>query len=108
MSELEKLKAQNAELNDRIAKLEKAAEPPKPFVPRPMPRRDLTEGMSMDRATMLEFARAAGSTAAEDLRAFNNKNDPNHPQQSLNANVVQVGVTKRHWALPPALSWQTD
>ena len=31
---------------------------------------------------------------------FNNKNDPNHPQQSLNANVVQVGVTKRHWALP--------
>ena len=37
MSELEKLKAQNAELNDRIAKLEEAAEPPKPFVPRPMP-----------------------------------------------------------------------
>ncbi|MGB8572233.1 MAG: hypothetical protein WCD78_25975 [Pseudolabrys sp.] len=85
MSELEKLKAQNAELNDRIAKLEKAAEPPKPFVPRPMPRRDLTEGMSMDRATMLEFARAAGSTAAEDLRAFQqqkrSQSPPAEPQR---------------------------
>ena len=37
---------------------------------------------------------------------FNNKNDRHHPQQSLNAHVVQVGVTNRHWASNP-LSWQT-
>ena len=71
MTELEKLKAQNAELNDRIAKFEKAAKPPKPFVPWPMPRRDLTEGMRMERATMLEFARSVGSTSGRGiLRAF--------------------------------------
>ena len=43
MRELEKLKAQNAELNDRIAKLEKAAELKKLFVQRLMQRCDLTK-----------------------------------------------------------------
>ena len=37
MSEMEELKK-------RVAELEKAAKPPEPFVPMPMPRRDLTEG----------------------------------------------------------------
>jgi hypothetical protein len=68
MSELEKLKAQNTELSDRIAKLEAAAKPPEPFVPMPMPRRDPTEGMSMDRETMREMVRATSGVMA-DLRA---------------------------------------
>ena len=45
MSELDDLKK-------RVAEIEKAAKPPEPFVPKPMPRRDLTEGASMDRASI--------------------------------------------------------
>lgn len=48
MSELEKLKAQNVELSDRIAKLEEAAKPPKPveWVHQPP---DYTAGMTAQR-----------------------------------------------------------
>jgi cell division protein FtsB len=51
MSELEKLKAQNAELADRIAKLEEAANPAKP-VEYVHQRPDYTAGMSMGRSTI--------------------------------------------------------
>jgi hypothetical protein len=63
MSEIE-------DLRKRVTELEKAAEPPKPFVPTPMPRRDLTEGMSMDRETMLAHARAVGGVMPEDRLDF--------------------------------------
>ena len=49
MSELEDLKK-------RVAELEKATKAPEPFVPMPMPRRDPTEGFSMDPATMRRMA----------------------------------------------------
>ena len=59
---LAKLEAENAELRARLEKLE----PPKeakaePFKDDWKPRRDLTEGMSMDRQTMLEFGAAASA-----------------------------------------------
>ena len=94
MNELEKLKAQNAELNDRIAKLEEAAKPPKPFVPRPMPRRDLTEGASMDRASMLRMAAVDTSGLHEDLRAFQQQqrrsaSSPAEPQRPRGSGWVE-------------------
>jgi hypothetical protein len=52
MSELEKLKTQNAELADRIAKLEEAAKPPKPFKSEWRGPIDYTQGMSMGRSAM--------------------------------------------------------
>jgi hypothetical protein len=70
MSELEKLKAQNAELSDRIAKLEEAAKPPEPFVPEPWQPIDRTAGMSMDRASMLRMAAVDTSGLQADRRAF--------------------------------------
>jgi hypothetical protein len=76
MTELEKLKAQNAELNDRIAKLEEAAKPPEPFVPMPMPRRDPTEGMSMDRATMQAMIDAVPASVMQGIRADARKPNP--------------------------------
>ena len=50
--EIKKLEAQNAELSDRIAKLEEAAKPPKPFVPGPRIQFDRTEGACMPRSAM--------------------------------------------------------
>ena len=61
MSELEDLKK-------RVAELEKATKAPEPFVPMPMPRRDLTEGMSMDRASMRRMAAVDTSGLHADLR----------------------------------------
>ena len=58
MSELEKLKRQNAELSDRIAKLEEAAKPPEPFVPGPRFQYDPTAGASMPPSAMLEMIKA--------------------------------------------------
>ena len=52
MSELEKLKAQNAELNDRITKLEAAAKPAEPFKSDWRGPIDYTQGMSMPRSAM--------------------------------------------------------
>ena len=96
MSELEDLKK-------RVAELEKATKAPEPFVPMPMPRRDLTEGMSMDRASMRRMAAVDTSGLHEDLRAFQQQQqDPNHPQQCLNANVVQVGSSRGHSKALPA------
>ena len=69
MSELEDLKK-------RVAELEKAAKPPEPFEPFVMPRRDPTEGMSMDRATMLEMMKAVPESLMADLRADARKPNP--------------------------------
>jgi hypothetical protein len=78
MSELDDLKK-------RVAELEKAAKPPEPFVPKPMPRRDLTEGASMDRASMLRMAAVDTSGLHEDLRAFQqqqrSQSSPVEPQR---------------------------
>ena len=73
MSELEKLKAQNAELADRIAKLEEAAKPPEPFVPRPRIQFDPTEGASMPRSAMKQMVDALPSSFFSDLRADSRK-----------------------------------
>ena len=63
------------ELKKRVAELEKAAKPAEPFVPMPMPRRDPTEGMSMDRETMREMVRATAGVMA-DLRADARRPNP--------------------------------
>jgi hypothetical protein len=75
MSELEKLQRQNAELADRIAKLEEAAKPPKPSEPFVMPRIDYTEGMTMPRNAMEAMVDASRSYMA-DLRADARKPNP--------------------------------
>ena len=69
MSEIEDLKKE-------VAALEKATEPPEPFVPMPMPRRDPTEGMSMDRATMRRMAAVDTSGLTRRIYVpFNNNNN---------------------------------
>ena len=86
MSEIE-------DLRKRVTELEKAAEPPKPFVPTPMPRRDLTEGMSMDRETMLAHARAVGGVMPEDRLAFQlqqrSQSPPAEPQRPRGSGWVE-------------------
>jgi hypothetical protein len=57
---LEALKAENAELKRRVDALEPKPRP-EPFKDEPRRRFDPTEGMSMDRATMAEFAAAASA-----------------------------------------------
>ena len=69
MSELDDLKK-------RVAELEKATKAPEPFVPMPMPRRDPTEGMSMDRATMRAMIDAVPESVMRDLRADARKPNP--------------------------------
>lgn len=81
------------ELKKRVAELEKAAKPPEPFVPMPMPRRDPTEGMSMDRETMREMVRATAGVMA-DLRA-----DARRPNPVTQASSSTVKSTPS--ALPP-------
>jgi len=83
MSELEKLKAQNAELADRIAKLEEANKPAEPFVPFVMPRFEPTEGMSMSREAMQRMAAVDDPQGrAADLRAFQQQQRSVAPQPS--------------------------
>ena len=100
MSELEDLKK-------RVAELEKATKAPEPFVPMPMPRRDLTEGMSMDRASMRRMA------AVPTLRGYtricvpfkSTYNDPNHPQQCLRQRQRGSGwVEPRPLESPPGVA----
>jgi hypothetical protein len=74
--EFDELKAQNAKLTERIAKLEEAAKPPEPFVPFSMPRFDPTEGASMHPSTMKEFAASMPDQLMRDLRADALKPDP--------------------------------
>lgn len=87
MSELEDLKK-------RVAELEKATKAPEPFVPMPMPRRDLTEGMSMDRASMRRMAAVDTSGLHEDLRAFQqqqqrSQSSPAVPQRQRGSGWVE-------------------
>ena len=76
MSELEKLKAQNAELADRIAKLEEAAKPPPKSEPFVMPRIDYTEGMSMPRNAMQAMIDAVPESVMQGIRADARKPNP--------------------------------
>lgn len=68
-SELQKLKK-------RVEELEKAAQPPKPFVPEPWQPVDRTAGMSMPRSAMLEMMRAVPGSVMADLRADARKPNP--------------------------------
>jgi hypothetical protein len=74
--ELENLKAENAKLEDRIAILEKAAEPPKPFVREPMPTIDYTSGMSMPREAMQAMIDAIPSSVMRGIVADSRKPNP--------------------------------
>jgi hypothetical protein len=81
MSELEKLKAQNAELSDRIAKLEAAAKPPKPveWVHQPP---DYTAGMSMSRSAMQAMIDAVPESVMRGIREDARKPNPLAASQS--------------------------
>jgi hypothetical protein len=74
--ELENLKAENAKLEDRIAKLEKAAKPPEPFVREPMPTIDYTAGMSMPLAALREMVKAIPESVMRGLRSDAQKPNP--------------------------------
>jgi hypothetical protein len=74
--ELEALQARNAELEDRIEKLEKAAKPPEPFVSNHK-RYDPTEGMTMPKSAMRAMALPDG--LMNDLRADSRKPNPINP-----------------------------
>jgi hypothetical protein len=74
-TELEALKAQNAELSDRIAKLEAKANP-EPFVPEPRQPIDYTAGMSMPANAIAAMVAAVPSSLMSDLRADALKPNP--------------------------------
>jgi hypothetical protein len=76
MSELEKLKAQNAELSERIAKLEAAAKPAEPFKSDWRGPIDYTEGMSMGRSAMQAMIDAVPESLMRELRADARKPNP--------------------------------
>ena len=75
MSELEDLKK-------RVAELEKATKAPEPFVPMPMPRRDLTEGACMPPSAMKAMVDALPSSFFSDLRADARKPNPSQASSS--------------------------
>jgi hypothetical protein len=76
MSELEKLKAQNVELADRIAKLEAAAKPPELFKSDYRGPIDYTAGMSMPKSAMLDLIKNVPDALMKDLRADARKPSP--------------------------------
>jgi hypothetical protein len=75
MSELEKLKAQQSELADRIAKLEEAAKPPEPFKSEYQGPIDYTAGMTMPKSALEAMVNSSRSYMA-DLRADARKPNP--------------------------------
>jgi hypothetical protein len=81
MSELEKLKAQQSELAERIAKLEEAAKPAKP-VEYVHQRPDYTAGMTMGRSAMQAMIDAVPESVMADLRADARKPNPIQASQS--------------------------
>jgi hypothetical protein len=95
MSELEKLKAQNAELSDRITKLEEAAKPPKPFEPYVMPRFDPTENMSMPRNAMQAMIDAVPESVMQGIRADARKPNPIHVSSSPVASTPSAQPQRR-------------
>jgi hypothetical protein len=74
--ELEEIKARNAELEDRIAKLEEAAKPPEPFVPMPRIQFDPTEGASMPPSALREMMKAVPDALMRELRADARRPNP--------------------------------
>ena len=79
--DLDALRKQNAELNDRIAKLEEAAKPPKPFKSEWRGPIDYTAGMSMGPSAMQAMVDCSRSFMA-DLRADARKPNPIQASQS--------------------------
>jgi hypothetical protein len=76
LEKLEKLKAQNAELSDRIAKLEEAAKPPEPFKSEYRGPIDRTAGMSMPANAMKAMVDALPSSFFADLRGDARRPNP--------------------------------
>ena len=101
MSELEDLKK-------RVAELEKATKAPEPFVPMPMPRRDPTEGFSMDRATMRRMAAVDTSGLHADLRAFQQQQRSAIIPSRASTPTWHAGRASTHLNLLPALRSQID
>jgi hypothetical protein len=106
--ELEKLKAENAKLEERIAKLEKATEPAKPFVPEPYQPPDYTAGMSMDRSAMQAMIDAIPSSVMSDLRADAFKPNPitggPNPQPTSQVQRGSGWVDERKLEPPPGIA----
>ena len=75
MSEIEKLKAQNAELSDRIAKLEEAAKPPKP-VEWTWQKPDYTANARMPDSVLREMLAAVPESVMRELRSDAGKPNP--------------------------------
>ena len=75
MSEIEKLKAQNAELSDRIAKLEEAAKPAKP-VEWTWQKPDYTANARMPDSVLREMLAAVPESVMRELRSDARKPNP--------------------------------
>ena len=74
--ELEEIKARNAELEDRIAKLEEAAKPPEPFVPGPRFQFDPTANASMPASALKAMVNAVPDALMRELRSDAMKPNP--------------------------------
>jgi hypothetical protein len=75
-TELDELKAQNAKLTERIAKLEEAAKPPEPFVPGPRFQFDPTANASMPASAMKAMIDAVPESVMQGVRADAFKPNP--------------------------------
>jgi hypothetical protein len=80
--ENEELKARNAALEERVAKLEKAAKPPEPSEPFVMPRIDYTQGMTMGRSAMQAMIDAVPESVMAGIRADARKPNPIQASQA--------------------------
>jgi hypothetical protein len=77
------------DLEARIAKLEKANEPAKTFVPQPHKPFDPTAGMSMSPSTMRDFAAAVPDNLVRDI-VGDSRRDANSPARALTPAALPV------------------
>ena len=94
-TELDELKAQNAKLTERIAKLEEAAKPPEPFVPGPRFQFDPTANASMPANAMKAMIDAVPDTLMRDLRADARK--PNPVTQASSSPIRSTPSAQPQW-----------
>jgi hypothetical protein len=105
--DLDDLKAKNSALEHRLAKLEKAAEPSKPFIPMPMPRFDPTSGASMPRSAMEAMLGAVPDRLMSELRGDARRPNPISASTSLSTQLQSQAQPQRRgtgWADPVPLS----
>jgi hypothetical protein len=84
-----------AELKARVAELERAAKPAKPFVPQPYERYDPTAGMSMPRSALAEMARAVPDDVIRGIALRDNRAPTGRPGMIPSSTQATGGRARR-------------